>query len=329
MSTFITGATGYLGFNLAKKLADKGEQIHLLVRNPNALRELDLPNVRIFKGDLTDLGVLSDAMQGCNYVYHVAALARLWTADKNDFYRVNHEGTLNVLNTARRLNVRKFVLTSTGGVAGPSLNKPITEDTPRLSSFNNHYEISKYMAEEEVLKACREGFPGVIVRPTRVFGPGKKSASAAINRLVIGYMNRRIAMMPHKPDALGNYGYIDDIVDGHLMAMEHGKPGEIYFLGGENISYRRLFALMKKYTSTTGLVIRAPKGAIQFFSWAEYLMAKKFGREPSITPDFVLRLGIDAACDCSKAVAEIGYVITPFEYAFKTTIHSLQNQKLP
>lgn len=325
MSIFVTGATGYLGNRLAKKLISAGEHVHLYVPNPEVLGEFQFPNARIFKGDLLDSDAVLTAMAGCEKVYHVAGLARLWTKDPNDFYRINLEGTKVVLQAAKTRNIKKFVHTSTAGVSGPSLNMPNTEDTPRWASFNNDYEISKYLAEEEVLKAFREGLPSVIVRPTRVFGPGIASPSAGINRLISGYVKKRIVFMPYDPKKVCNYGFIDDIVDGHIQAMRVGKPGEKYFLGGENVSYESLFDLMRKNVNQIGLVLRAPKTAINTLSWIEFLLARSFEREPSITPDFVVRLGQNAACDCSKAVGQIGYKITPFEDALKTTIVSLIN----
>ncbi|EMS32502.1 NAD-dependent epimerase/dehydratase [Mariniradius saccharolyticus AK6] len=325
MSIFVTGATGYLGNRLAKKLISIGEKVNLLARNPDALGDMKSPNVRIFRGDMLDYDSVHAAMEGCQQVLHVAALARLWTKDPNDFYRINVDGTKMVLQAAKARNIEKFVHTSTGGVSGPSLSIPNTEETPRWASFNNDYEISKYLAEEEVLKAFREGLPSVIVRPTRVFGPGIASPSAGINRLISGYMKKRIVFMPYDPKKVCNYGFIDDIVDGHIQAMRVGKPGEKYFLGGENVSYESLFDLMRKNVNQIGLVLRAPKTAINTLSWIEFLLARSFEREPSITPDFVVRLGQNAACDCSKAVGQIGYKITPFEDALKTTIVSLIN----
>ena len=326
MGILITGATGYLGNKLAKKLISMGENVHLLARKPENLGEFQVRNTKIFRGDLLDLNAVLDAMDGCQQVFHVAGLARLWTKDPEDFYRINLEGTKVVLQAAKEKNIEKFVHTSTGGVSGPSLSLPNNEDTPRWASFNNNYEISKYLAEEEVLRANREGLPALIVRPTRIFGPGISSPSAAINRLILGYMKKRIAFIPFDPTKVGNYGFIDDIVDGHIQAMKHGTPGEKYFLGGENISYKHLFEVMKKNVRTKGLIFKAPQSIVNTLSWIEFLLAKSTGREPSITPDFVVRLGQNAACDCSKAVREIGYHITPFEEALRTTILSIQNK---
>jgi nucleoside-diphosphate-sugar epimerase len=326
MSIFVTGATGYLGNRLAKKLISAGEHVHLYVPNPEVLGEFQFPNARIFKGDLLDSDAVLTAMAGCEKVYHVAGLARLWTKDPNDFYRINLEGTKVVLQAAKTRNIKKFVHTSTAGVSGPSLNMPNTEDTPRWASFNNNYEISKYLAEEEVLKAYREGLPALIVRPTRIFGPSIPSPSAGINRLILGFMKKHFAFMPFDTAKVGNYGFIDDIVDGHIQAMRLGAPGEKYFLGGENVSYKRLFDLIRKNVRTIGLIIKSPQPIVNTLSWIEFLLAKSLDREPFITPDFVFRLGQNAAYDCTKAVRELGYQITPFEEALRTTVISLQNK---
>jgi nucleoside-diphosphate-sugar epimerase len=325
MSIFVTGATGYLGNRLAKKLVSAGEHVHLYVPNPEALGEFQFSNARIFKGDLLDSNAVLTAMEGCDQVFHVEGLTGLWAKDQNDFYRINLEGTKVVLQAATTKNIKKFVHTSTASVSGPSLNMPNTEHTPRWASFNNNYEISKHLAEEEVLKSYREGLPTLIVRPTRIFGPGISSPSARINRLISGYMKKHFAFIPFDPAKVGNYGFIDDIVDGHILAMKHGEPGEKYFLGGENVSYKRLFNVMRKNIGPNGLIFKAPQSVLNTLSWIEFLLAKSFDREPLITPDFVVRLGQNEAYDCSKAVREIGYRITPFEDALRATILSLQN----
>lgn len=132
--------------------------------------------------------------------------------------------------------------------------------------------------------------------------------------------------MPFEPKKVANYGFIDDIVDGHIQAMRHGAPGEKYFLGGENVSYKRLFDVIRKNVGTSGLMLPAPQPVVNTLSWIEVLIAKSLDKEPFITPDFVIRLGQNAAYDCTKAVREIGYQITPFEEAVRTTVISLQNK---
>jgi nucleoside-diphosphate-sugar epimerase len=328
MNSFVTGASGYLGQRLAMKLAENGEKVHALIRNPDAEKFLTHPNIKIFYGDILDRDSLRKGMRGCETVFHVAALARIWTKDLNDFYKINVDGTTNVIQASKELGISKFILTSTTGTIGPSLNLPNNEETPRWSSFNNVYEISKSLAEKELLNAVEAGFPGMIVLPSRIFGPGIASPSSGINRVIVGFMKKRFAIIPSQSHPLGNYSFIDDIVLGHILARDKGEVGEKYILGGENKSIGQLFEVIKNGVEKNGLILKMPIWPMMHFSLVSQFLADKFGIEPKITPDFVKRLIQDSAFDSSKAISNLGYSITPFERAIDTTIQFLTKTQL-
>lgn len=327
MKTFITGASGYLGQRLAWRLADAGEQVQVLIRNKNAVDNLNHPNIRIFFGDILELESVKEALGDCQYIFHIAALARVWSKNPEDFYTVNVEGTQNLIQAAKEAQIQKFILTSTTGTIGPSLKNPNDEDTPRWASFNNDYEISKYLAEKELLKEVLNGFPGLIVNPSRIFGPGLDSPSSGINRLIAGYLKNRVAIMPTTHHALGNYGFIDDIVEGHIQARDKGQIGQKYILGGENKSLGDLFKTIKNLTPQRGVMLKFPVWPLKYWSWLELYMGNKFGRSPKITPDFVKRINQDAAFSSKKAIDNLEYKITPFEEAIQTTIQFLMNRQ--
>jgi nucleoside-diphosphate-sugar epimerase len=323
MISLISGASGYLGQKLAIKLAENGERVHALIRNPDAAKFLEHPNIKVFYGDILDTNSIQKAMDGCNVVFHVAALARIWTKDQNDFYKVNVEGTSNMIKVAKQLNISKFILTSTTGTIGPSLNLSNNEETPRWSSFNNDYEISKSMAEKELLNAASLGFPGLIVLPSRIYGPGIESPSSGVNRVIVGLMKKGFAVIPKQSHPLGNYAYIDDVVAGHILARDLGGIGEKYILGGENKSLDQLFEVIKKGLKRKSILIKLPLWPMAYFSQVSQFLADTFGVEPKITPDFVKRLNQDSAFDCQKAKDKLGYTITPFEEGIDTTIQFL------
>lgn len=327
MKTFITGASGYLGQRLAWRLAESGERVQVLIRNKNKAVHLRHPNIKIFYGDLLDLKSIKEAMGDCQFIFHVAALARVWSKNPEDFYTVNVDGTKNVIQAAKEANVKKFILTSSTGTIGPSLKEPNDENTSRRSSFNNDYELSKYQAEKEVLKEVSNGFPGLILNPSRIFGPGLESPSSGINRLIAGYLKKRVAIMPTTHQALGNYGFIDDIVEGHIQAREKGEIGQKYILGGENKSLGVLFHTIHKLTPQRGIILKFPIWPMKYWSRVELFLGNNFGRSPKITPDFVKRINEDAAYSSKKAMDELGYRITPFEEAMKTTIQFLMNSQ--
>ncbi|WP_373493115.1 NAD-dependent epimerase/dehydratase family protein [Aquiflexum sp.] len=326
MKTFITGASGYLGQRLAWRLAESGEHVHVLIRNKKAAVHLKHPNIQIFYGDILELESIKEALGDCCYVFHMAALARVWTKNREDFYTVNVDGTKNLIRASKEAKVQKFILTSSTGTIGPSLKSPNDENTPRWASFNNDYEISKYLAEQELLKEVLAGFPGLIVNPSRIFGPGIDSPSSGINRLIAGYLKKRVAIMPTTHHAMGNYGFIDDIVEGHNKAMEKGQIGQKYILGGENKSLGELFQTIQDLTPQRGIMLKFPIWPLKYWSWLELYMGNNFGRSPKITPDFVKRINQNAAFSSGKAIDNLGYRITPFEEAIQTTIQFLMKK---
>lgn len=327
MKSFITGASGYLGQRLAIKLAENGEKVHALIRNPKAVKTLEHPNIKVFFGDVLDDISIKTAMKGCDTVFHVAALARVWTKNSDDFYKINVGGTSNVIRISQELNVSKFIQTSSTGTIGPSLNLPNNEETPRWSSFNNDYEISKSLADTELLKHVAKGFPGLIVMPSRIFGPGIASPSSGVNRIIIGFIKKGFAVIPKQSGVIGNYGFIDDIINGHILARDKGAIGEKYILGGENKTLGELFEVIKNRVNKNGLVLKIPVWPLSYYSLFSQFLADRFGIEPRITPDLVKRLGQNSAFDCSKAISQLGYRITPFEEVIETTIRFLSQSE--
>lgn len=327
MKTFLTGASGYLGQRLAWRLAESGEKVQVLIRNRNAAIHLEHPNIRIFYGDILELNSIREALNECQFVFHIAALARIWSKNPEDFYTINVEGTKNLIQASKEIGIQKFILTSSTGTIGPSLKSPNDENTPRWASFANDYEISKYLAERELLKEVLDGFPGLIVNPSRIFGPGIDSPSSGINRLISGYLKNRVAIMPTTHHALGNYGYIDDIVEGHIKAREKGEVGQKYILGGENKSLGQLYQTIQRHSPQKGIMLKFPVWPLKYWSWLELYMGNNFGREPKITPDFVKRINQDAAYSSVKAIDGLGYKITPFEEAIQSTIQFLLKKK--
>jgi nucleoside-diphosphate-sugar epimerase len=324
MNTLITGSSGFIGSVLAKKLSEQGDTLHLFVRDPASVMELNLKDTKIFKGDLGDKNSIAAAMNGCDKVFHCAAYAKLWAKDKNVFYNVNVEGTRNVLEQALQQGVNKVVYTSSTAVWGPNPYKIITEDDPRLLSFDSDYDLSKHLAEQLVKEFSAKGLHTVIVNPSRVYGPGKLSYSNAFTRLLTQAVMGKRVTIPGSDNTIANYAFIDDVANGHILAMEHGLNGERYILGGENISYKKLLEIV---TAATGevKVLKLPAAAMKLIGWFELLRTKITGSEPAFTPKMLNRYFTDMAFSCDKAVQQLGYHITPFEEGLKNTIAYIKN----
>jgi nucleoside-diphosphate-sugar epimerase len=323
MKIFITGATGYIGNKLAFALANRGNTIHALVRNKNSMAILKHPNIIAFHGSLTDKQSIRNAMENCEQVYHVGGFAKLWARDRNSFYETNVNGTVNILAEALECGVKKLVYTSSCAVFGPSLKEPLCENDPRITAFCNDYDLSKYMAECRVKEYARSGLFAVIVNPSRVYGPGIGSHSNYITEMLKRSIAGRFIFLPGSKETLANYAFIDDVVEGHIRAMQKGISGERYILGGENISYNQAFSAIKNEVNNAKL-IAMPKKILKALIWMEIIKNKFTGAEPAFTPSIVERFFRNAALSSKKAIAQLGYSITPFHEGIHQTIVNLK-----
>lgn len=325
MRIFISGASGYIGNKLAHVLANAGHKINALVRTSSAHKLLQHPNITVFEGDILDKDTLSIAMRGCHQAYHTAGTVKLWAKDPDIFYRQNVAGTQTVLEVAVQERVAKFVYTSTCGVWSGSNDHLLIESDPRTGAFDNDYDLSKYLAEKLVREYCSKGLFTVIVNPPRVYGPGLLRHSSGVNRFIRHLMRKRIATLPWRMEAKANYAFIDDVVNGHILAMENGLGGEKYILGGENVSYKRFADTVKEMAGVKNFQVRVPPFLLKVFAQVELIRGKLNGHEPSITPNVAKRFELDKIFDCNKAIRQLGYSITPFEKGMKITIDYLKN----
>ncbi len=184
MKIFITGATGFIGTVLALKLAERGDTVHALYRSVGKTKVLEHDNIRLFKGDITDVNSLREAMSGCDQVYHVAASTAIWAKDSSWIETLNVTATDNILKLALELGIDKMVFTSTAGVFGPSMNGEVTEDTRRSIDYFFDYERTKAKAEDLVRAYVKKGLNAVIVNPTRVYGPGPLTKNNGVTIMI-------------------------------------------------------------------------------------------------------------------------------------------------
>ncbi|WP_370477001.1 NAD-dependent epimerase/dehydratase family protein [Tamlana flava] len=321
---FVTGATGYVGHQLAKKLADEDYEVVALVRDVDSEKIPVHKNILPVKGDLCDFHSIESAIDGCTYAFHTAAFTNLKCNRVDSFYNTNVRGTENVLKAAQQTNVKKVIYSSTLSVFGPSYKDvPITESQPRLEAYANDYELTKSMAEELVLDYERKGLPSVILNLSRVYGPGLKTYSNGVNRLVNMIAENDFLIVPSKLDVVANYVYIDDVVDAHLLAVDKGKSGEKYIIGGENASYNQLFKKIKSLTKSKIKILKVNynmvKGALMLF----YKLNGVFEFGASVTPKVLDSLFTNRGASCNKAISQLEYRITPFDLGLERTINFL------
>jgi len=264
VNCFVTGASGFVGANLAHELTARGHRVKALLRPGSNLRGLDGAQFEPVEGDLGDRARLEGAMRGCQWCFHVAASYHLWLRDYRPMYAANVEGTRNVLEAAGRAGCAAIVYTSTVGCIGlPKRGGaeaiPSDETTPvSEGQMSNHYKLSKWQAEQEALRLARQGLPIIIVNPSTPIGPRDVKPTPS-GQIIVDFLNRRL---PAYLDTGLNWVHVRDVAAGHILAAEKGRLGERYILGNArgNWPLKKAFAVLEEITR-----VPAPKHRIPYF----------------------------------------------------------------
>lgn len=239
MKTLITGAPGFVGSAVARALIAAGHDLRALVRPRSDCRNLAGLALEIVYGDIRDRGSLDRAMKGCSTLFHVAADYRLWVPTPSQIYETNVTGTRNVMLAAMNAGIKHVVYTSSVATLGVTLNgSPADEDTPvSLKDMIGHYKRSKFMAETEVKRLANEhGLPVIIVNPSTPVGP-RDIKPTPTGRMIVDAASGR---MPAYVDTGLNLVHVDDVANGHLLALERGKVGDRYILGAGNMTLKEI-----------------------------------------------------------------------------------------
>ncbi len=326
MKILVTGATGYIGHILALTLAERGNQVNILVRNPASANVPQHHNISVFTGDITNKHSINKAIRDCDQVYHTAALVKLFSKDQSLFKKINVDGTKNILDESLENGVKKFVFTSSCGVIGPSLGKPMNENDPRVVSFDNDYEFSKFLAEKLVMEYREKGLYTVIVSLSKVYGPGIETHPISVNTEIKKFVHGKPALIPKPGNLATNYCFIDDVVEGHILAMKNGTSGEKYILGGENISYIDLFQKIRSLSGTKARIIQVPKFIVKLWAFMQWVQFELTNKEPFVTNKGIKQIFCNKIFSSEKAIRELGYHLTALEEGLQQTIQFLKTQ---
>jgi dihydroflavonol-4-reductase len=312
MTVLVTGATGFLGSHVRRLLADRGEHVRVLVRAASAGRVTEvLPGSRaeVALGDLRDASSVERAMQDVDVVYHVAADYRLWARRPAEIYDSNVTGTRNLLEAARRGKVAKLVYTSTVGTIAVPRGEALPDENTRTSidEMIGHYKRSKWLAEQEVMRAAGEGLPVVIVNPTTPVGPGDAKPTPT-GRIIVDFLNRR---MPAFVDSGLNFVGVEDTAAGHLLAAERGRNGERYILGGENLTLKQVLGMLAQASGRSAPRVRLPHIVAVGAAYADAAISGILGREPRIPLDGVRMARHSMFVSDKKARTELGFAPGP------------------
>lgn len=328
MRIFITGGTGFIGRRLTERLAAEGNELVLLLRNPSKASPGTGAGVTYVRGDIFNREALESGMKGCDWVFHLAAFTKPWSKDPSEAYTTNVTGTVNILDAAMANGVKRVVLTSTGGTIGCSAGNSVTCETTNPSPvFNTLYEKTKAEAEKIAREYAGRGLEVVVVNPTRVFGPGLLSKSNSMTRIISLYRAGLWRIMPGDGRSVGNYVYIDDVVNGHILAAMKGRPGERYILGGENLSFRELFSAIGRAAGKERIVFPLPFPVMRSVVSVNTFLTRITGMPPLITKDWLDKYMNNWIMSSDKAVTELGYSVTPFREGVVNTIKWLNTLK--
>jgi dihydroflavonol-4-reductase len=319
MLAFVTGATGFLGSHVARVLSEQGADLRLLVRPTSNLKNLEGLKADTATGDLRDPASLEKAMSGCDTLFHVAADYRLWVRDPNEMYRSNVEGTRSILEAARKNGVRRIVYTSSVATMGFTGNgHPADEESPvALADMIGPYKRSKFMAEQVALEAGRSGMHVVTVNPTTPVGE-RDIKPTPTGRIVVDFLKRKF---PAYVETGLNLVDVRECARAHVAALEKGRPGERYILGGENLTLKQILDQLGKITGLPSPKIKLP----YFFAFAtgvidEAITGRILKREPRATVDTVRMGKKKMFASSGKAERELGWKIVPVEDALRRAV---------
>lgn len=322
--TLVTGASGFLGAALVRALVQRGYRVKGLVRpgsSLEALRGLPADRFALAVGDVTVQQTVFRALAGCDRLFHVAANHCVWAPRADMIRRPAVDGTRAVLDAARRRNVRKTVVTSSAYALGVSESKQPMTETHRFNLKDPEtYVRAKYEAERVALQEANRGLPVVIVEPTTMFGPGDHKPTPP-GALILHYL--RMSPNLRVPVTGGGFNVADvrDVATGHILAMEKGRLGQRYVLGGENLTYQGFFEQLSELTGLAGPGKPQGKGSARLLAAIMFVRARCVGQAPLITHKLARDYsGRYLFFNSSAAKSELGFEARPAVQSLSDTV---------
>jgi dihydroflavonol-4-reductase len=319
MKVFVTGATGFVGSHVARHLADQGAQLRILTRATSNPANLEGIAADIVVGDLLQPESLRSAIRDCNALMHVAADYRLWVRDPKTMYAANVDGTRELLRLAREERVERCVYTSSVATMGfKSDGTIVDEDTPvSLGDMIGHYKRSKFLAEQEAIQAARAGQQVIILNPTTPIG-SQDVKPTPTGRIVVDFLNRKF---PAYVDTGLNLVDVSEVARTHCAALELGRAGERYILGGENLTLKQILDKMSAITGLPSPTMKVSHAvAMTFAFFDEMITGRILGREPRATVEAVRMGKKKMFASSTKAERELGFRIVPVYEALRSAI---------
>ena len=324
MNCFVTGASGFVGANLVHELSVRGHRVKALLRAGSDQRGLRGADFEPVAGDVSDPATLVNALQGCDWCFHVAASYHLWLRDYAPMYAANVEGTRNVVEAATKAGCSRIVYTSTVGCIGlprpgNGLVTPTDESTPVAGTqMSNHYKLSKWKAEVVARELAAKGAPVVIVNPSAPIGP-RDVKPTPTGKVIVDFLNRQ---MPAYLDTGLNWVHVRDVVIGHILAAEKGRVGERYILGHAegNWSMKQTFAVLAELTGLPAPKFQVPYAVAWMAAQADELISRVTGKPPKAPIAGVRMAKYKMFFNPAKAIRELGLPQTPPKQALADAV---------
>ncbi|MFN0112910.1 MAG: hopanoid-associated sugar epimerase [Blastocatellia bacterium] len=319
MKVFLTGATGFIGGNLARMLLADGHEVRALVRAGSDPRNVAGAPIELVTGDLDNEQNLAEQIVGCDAVFHVAAFYSLWVKDREAIYRSNVAGTKNLLAAAKTARVKRFIHTSSVAAIGVPPAGTLGDETTQttVEALVSDYKKSKFLAEQAALAAARNGLDVVIVNPSAPIGAYDVKPTPT-GEIVLRFLQNRMPAYVHTGLNLID---VEDVARGHILAWQKGRTGERYILGNRNLTLKEILEMLASITGKP-----APRLAIPHFIPLaaafvdEMMLARYFGKTPQVS-FYSVRMSQKAMhYDSSKAVRELGLPQSSIEGAIEKAV---------
>jgi len=309
----VTGASGFVGSAVARALAAHGYNVRVVVRESSPLTNVSDLACEIVSGDMRDPESMRRAMRGARYAFHVAADYRLWAPDPEEIVANNREGTRVVMNAALKEGVERVVYTSSVATLKPLKGVPADERSRHTTaSAIGAYKRSKVVAERLVESMISEQrLPAVIVSPSTPIGP-RDVKPTPTGRIIVQAANGH---MPAFVDTGLNLVHVDDVAEGHVLALERGRTGEVYILGGEDVTLKEMLAVIAPLAGRTPSRLRLPRAPLFPLALVAESLARATGREPFLTADALRMAKYRMFFSSEKAKRDLGYRTRPYKAA--------------
>ncbi|MBF0558446.1 MAG: NAD-dependent epimerase/dehydratase family protein [Nitrospirae bacterium] len=326
MRVLVTGATGFIGFHVARFLTEKGLHVRALVRGENNSGGLKSLGVESVWGDITDYDSVFRALDGCSQLYHLAADYRLWVPDPRKMYDINVRGTMNCMEAALKRGVEKVVYTSSVGVLAASSTGHASNEESRASLHEmvGHYKKSKFLAEQEVNSFIKKGVPVVIVYPSTPIGPMDVKPTPT-GKTIVDFLDGKI---PAFLDTGLNFVDVSDVAAGHWLASQYGEVGQGYILGNKNLTLREFFEYLARITGHPAPKYRLPYLPVLLAAYVDETVSTLLTHQPPRIPLTGVRMAKKYMYfDASKAVKELHMPQSPVDHAMSRAIEWFKENK--